>query len=31
MKTHVYTERVKLAAGGQWGSILQAMCGLTEE
>ena len=30
MTAHIYTERVKLAAGGHWDSILQAICGLTD-
>ena len=30
MKAQLFTERVKLTAGGQWDSILQALCGLTD-
>ncbi|WP_252177476.1 primase-helicase zinc-binding domain-containing protein [Endozoicomonas sp. 4G] len=30
MTAQLFTDRVKLAAGGQWDSILQAVCGLTD-
>ncbi|AMO57523.1 hypothetical protein GZ77_14860 [Endozoicomonas montiporae] len=30
MKAQVFTEQVKLAAGGQWDGILQSLCGLTD-